>query len=154
MKEKLKKVWGIIDEFLTRIWTWIVLFFKRIEQRKSEKCCKEAMELLVIEEEEEEDDDVIILVLPPQSKRERVNVHNHNHRVVPLIIVIIAVLWANQQGLFAEYTGIQELVNLFLDVTNEFYTFGMQIIKELIEYFNIPELWKNFQSFFWKYCKL
>lgn len=78
-------------------------------------------------------------------------IHINNRRVIPFFVVIIIVLVANKNGIFEDYPGIQAFVNIFLNIVEEMYKFGAQIIERLIEDFNIPKIWEDFQTWFWNH---
>lgn len=80
---------------------------------------------------------------------EHIRIHNHHHRVIPFFVIIIIIIWANKEGLFKEYAGLQAFVDMFLYVIDQFYQFAMKMIKELVEHFNVPKIWEDFQRWFW-----
>ena len=85
-----------------------------------------------------------------RPRRTRINVAVHNNRILPTIVIIIIVLYANKAGVFKEYPGLQAFVNMFLYVMDQFYQFAMKIVNSLVKSFNIPAVWEDFQNWFWK----
>lgn len=84
-----------------------------------------------------------------RDDRPRINVAVHNNRILPTVVIIIIVLYANKAGVFKEYPGLQAFVNMFLYVMDQFYQFAMKIVNSLVKHFNIPVVWEDFQNWFW-----
>ena len=76
--------------------------------------------------------------------------HYHRHGI-PFILVVIALIWANRQGYFQDYPGIQSFVNMVLYVTDQLLQFIMKILDSLVRALNIPHVWEVFQNLFWSH---
>ena len=74
--------------------------------------------------------------------------HYHRHGI-PFILVVIALIWANRQGYFQDYPGIQSFVNMVLYVTDQLLQFIMKLLDILVRALNIPHIWEGFQNLFW-----
>lgn len=84
-----------------------------------------------------------------RQRRPRQTVVVRNNRILPLFVIIIIILWANKAGIFKDYPGIQEFVNMLAYVVDQFYQFAMKIVNSLVKSFNIPAVWEDFQNWFW-----
>ena len=85
-----------------------------------------------------------------RPRRPRQTVVVRNNRILPPFVIIIIILWANKAGIFKDYPGIQEFVNMLAYVVDQFYQFAMKIVNSLVKHFNIPVVWEDFQNWFWK----
>ena len=84
-----------------------------------------------------------------RPRRPRQTVVVRNNRILPPFVIIIIILWANKAGIFKDYPGIQEFVNMLAYVVDQFYQFAMKIVNSLVKHFNIPVVWEDFQNWFW-----
>ena len=136
MKEKLKKIWVNLKNFLTQIGAAILSLFHKMERKRHDD-----VEVWVIETLYER---IIIFLPKPQPKK--MHIHNHNRSIMPGIVVIIIILLANQKGVFTEYQGIQDLVNILLDIINSIFGMTAEVLKSWLEYLNLPEIWEKLRS--------
>ena len=84
----------------------------------------------------------------PQKATSKKGFHiSSGGKVFPTLIILVIVLWAKRQNLFAGYPGIEKWADLILLVCNEILGFLTELAFRLGRFFHIAQLWTWFQNF-------
>lgn len=144
-EESMRKVWAVIVSFCAGVGAWCMICFANIRDWYNRRHCHNRPiddEFIGVSTGSE---GPVITFIPQRTTRVRV----HNHRVIPAFVIFIIIIWADKNGLFKDYAGLQAFVDMALYVVDQFYQFGMKMIESLVSHFNVPSLWENFQNWFW-----